>query len=181
MTFKLLSLAFVAGLAMSAPSANAAIYNFTQTGFDFGASLSGSFQATDLNADGKLITNPFDALADEITDFTFTFSGNSIVSGFTHSFSDLTVLYYTPTKSVFGVLDPEGLASNWFGSTGYMYESGVGATGAQGANIVNVLTGAKTISENFITVTPAAVPVPGAVWLFGSVLAGFIGAKRRKN
>ena len=31
-----------------------------------------------------------------------------------------------------------------------------------------------------ITVTPSAVPVPGAVWLFGSALAGFVGLKRRK-
>ena len=29
--------------------------------------------------------------------------------------------------------------------------------------------------------TPAAVPVPGAVWLFGSALAGFVGMSRRKQ
>jgi len=29
--------------------------------------------------------------------------------------------------------------------------------------------------------TPSAVPVPGAVWLFGSALAGFVGIKRRKQ
>ena len=29
--------------------------------------------------------------------------------------------------------------------------------------------------------TPSAVPVPGAVWLFGSALAGFVGMKRRKQ
>ena len=29
--------------------------------------------------------------------------------------------------------------------------------------------------------TPTAVPVPGAVWLFGSALAGFVGMKRRKQ
>jgi hypothetical protein len=31
-----------------------------------------------------------------------------------------------------------------------------------------------------LTATPAAVPVPGAVWLFGSALLGFIGYGRRK-
>lgn len=31
-----------------------------------------------------------------------------------------------------------------------------------------------------ITATPAAVPVPGAVWLFGSAIAGMIGLRRRK-
>ncbi len=30
------------------------------------------------------------------------------------------------------------------------------------------------------SITPAAVPVPAAAWLFGSALAGFIGFKRRK-
>ena len=32
-----------------------------------------------------------------------------------------------------------------------------------------------------IMLAPAAVPVPGAVWLFGSALAGFMGMKRRKQ
>ena len=32
-----------------------------------------------------------------------------------------------------------------------------------------------------ILLTPAPVPVPGAVWLFGSALAGFMGMKRRKQ
>ncbi len=34
---------------------------------------------------------------------------------------------------------------------------------------------------NFEQVTPAAVPVPAAVWLFGSALIGFIGMSRRIN
>jgi len=41
-------------------------------------------------------------------------------------------------------------------------------------------TAARGIGATF-TLTPSAVPVPGAVWLFGSALAGFIGMKRRKN
>ena len=32
-----------------------------------------------------------------------------------------------------------------------------------------------------LTATPAAVPVPGAVWLFGSALVGFLGLNRRKQ
>jgi hypothetical protein len=31
-----------------------------------------------------------------------------------------------------------------------------------------------------ITASPSAVPVPGAVWLFGSAIAGFAGLRRRK-
>ncbi len=33
----------------------------------------------------------------------------------------------------------------------------------------------------FLTITPVVVPVPGAIWLFGSALAGLIGMKRRKQ
>ena len=63
-----------------------------------------------------------------------------------------------------------------------------------------VLTEAKGINDNGVIVgyaqngldpatalmaafklTPTAVPVPGAVWLFGSALAGFVGVSRRKQ
>jgi probable HAF family extracellular repeat protein len=37
-----------------------------------------------------------------------------------------------------------------------------------------------TVHGAFV-LTPAAVPVPGAVWLFGSALAGLLGVTRRKQ
>ncbi len=44
------------------------------------------------------------------------------------------------------------------------------------------LTGSWTTTRNDyqLTITTAPVPVPGAVWLFGSALAGLVGLKRRK-
>ena len=63
--------------------------------------------------------------------------------------------------------------------------------------LVNASTGADNVSSQgtalnntsgnwrfdnvIISGTPATVPVPGAVWLFGSALAGFIGLNRRKS
>ncbi len=181
MSIKLLTLAMAAGLAMSAPAANAALYNFTQTGFDGGASIFGSFQASDLNSNGIVEGSIFSNF-NEITAFTLSFSGNSIAPAFTHAFSDLSVLNFRPSKPAMGDANPEGIATNWFGdTTGFTYVSGVAAAGEQGGTVFNWTTGLQTASPDLITITPAAVPVPGAVWLFGSVLAGFIGAKRRKN
>lgn len=40
---------------------------------------------------------------------------------------------------------------------------------------------ATPLSLNITSVTPAAVPVPGAVWLFGSALMGLLGVNRRKS
>ncbi|MGD0958860.1 MAG: PEP-CTERM sorting domain-containing protein [Methylomonas sp.] len=61
--------------------------------------------------------------------------------------------------------------------------------------IVNASTGADNVSTqgtalnnssgnwrfDNVTISGSAVPVPGAVWLFGSALAGFIGFNRRKS
>ena len=180
MTTKYLSLAMAVGLAMSAPVVNAALYNFTQTGFEEGASISGSFEASDLNADEIVQGGSLNSIQ-EISAFTLSFSGNSIAPAFTHTFSDLTVLNYRPAKSFLGDQNPEGLATNWFGTTGFAYVSGTAAAASQGGFVTNLATEGFSQSPNLITVTPAAVPVPGAVWLFGSALAGFIGAARRKS
>ena len=61
-------------------------------------------------------------------------------------------------------------------------------TQAKGINDHGVIVGWATNSLDPATalsaafkLTPSAVPVPGAVWLFGSALAGFIGMSRRKQ
>jgi len=180
MTIKFLSLAIAAGFALSVPTANAAVYSFTQTGFEEGAFVSGTFEASDSNADLIIRGGTLNSIQ-EITTFTLAFSGNSLVQAFTHSFSDLTTLNYRPAKSFFGDANPEGMASNWFGSTGFFYVGGTAVAGEQGGYVQNIDTGSWSHSENLVYVTPAAVPVPGAVWLFSSALAGFIGTARRKK
>jgi PEP-CTERM motif-containing protein len=38
-----------------------------------------------------------------------------------------------------------------------------------------------TRNDYQLTISTSTVPVPGAIWLFGSALAGFMGVKRRKQ
>lgn len=61
-----------------------------------------------------------------------------------------------------------------------------GGNGGNGENLdVNTFANPYTAAFNFATgdlvITTAAVPVPAAVWLFGSAIAGLIGFSRRNN
>jgi len=55
----------------------------------------------------------------------------------------------------------------------------------QTKTVTTTATGAQVVSKVYGTgwheLTVAAVPVPSAVWLFGSALAGFAGMRRRKS
>ncbi|MDP3330458.1 MAG: VPLPA-CTERM sorting domain-containing protein [Methylococcaceae bacterium] len=55
----------------------------------------------------------------------------------------------------------------------------------QTKTVTTLATGAQVVSKAYGTgwheLTVTAVPVPGAVWLFGSALAGFAGMRRRKS
>lgn len=179
------NLAILIGLLLSASAANASLYTFSQTGFEEGAFISGSFQAVDLDNDGIIKGGVLNGATQEITAFSLSFSGNSIVSAFTQSLSDLTVLNYRlpGANSTLGESNPEGIATRWFDTTGFTFVSGVAANGQQGGGIINWDASEDgsiyTESPNLIYVTPAAVPLPGAIWLFATVLAGFLGLKRR--
>ncbi|MEI6336458.1 MAG: PEP-CTERM sorting domain-containing protein [Methylococcaceae bacterium] len=178
MIIKFLAAALLAGSMMTAP-AQASLYTFTQTGYEEGASISGSFSASDVNSDGWIKGSIFSNFT-EISDFTVSWSGNSLVSAFTHTLADLSFLNYQPSRAVLGDADPEIIASNWFTTTGFIYVSGVGA-GSQGGSALDMTRGTESLTTNLIQVTPAAVPVPGTIWLFGSAMAGFIGLRRRNN
>lgn len=83
---------FIAGCLLSLPvQANAATYLFTQSGYQEGATANGSFSGNDLNNDGAI-----NSLSGELTGFSLSFSGNSIVSAFSLDTSDLIGLYYGP-------------------------------------------------------------------------------------
>jgi len=60
-----------------------------------------------------------------------------------------------------------------------LFESGTGLTSTGAAVATPNLNGAY--STVYSEQGTAAVPVPGAVWLFGSALAGFVGFGRRKT
>lgn len=63
------------------PLAHAETFTITQTGFAEGAVVSGYFVGHDDNGDGWLL--PY-----EMSDFSLSFSGNSIVGAFTHSMAN---------------------------------------------------------------------------------------------
>jgi hypothetical protein len=70
-----------------------------------------------------------------------------------------------------------------FGSTGWNLFSHIvteTSTGPVMFGIANLLDNGLN-SELRIDAVPATVPVPAAVWLFGSALAGLSGMKRRKT
>jgi hypothetical protein len=73
---------------------------------------------------------------------------------------------------------PEGIATNWFGQSGFQYLTGQGVNSFTAGYVRDAETGVYV--ETFGLVNVAAVPVPGAVWLFGSALAGFLSMKRRQ-
>ena len=64
-------------------------YDFQQSGFAEGATVTGFFVGEDLNDDGQLTS--FDG---EVIDFSMTFSGNSIVPAFTLGMDNLNGLVY---------------------------------------------------------------------------------------
>ncbi|AMK75161.1 MULTISPECIES: VPLPA-CTERM sorting domain-containing protein [Methylomonas] len=185
MTTNYLRPALILAAGLLAPGANAAVYNFVQTGFDDGATISGSFTVNDTDNSGQINVGSasFGMNYNEISALSLSFSGNSIVAAFTHNLADLSAMVYNVGSpylddEISGA-QQELIATNYFGSTGFDYYSGMGFGGFGGA-VFDKAGNATSYSYNLVSVTPAAVPVPGAVWLFGSVLAGFVGVKRRK-
>lgn len=176
---KLILLLLAVGMSLSVSSVNAGLYTFSQVGFEEGAYVTGSFEGTDLNDDGVISFGSL-APAQELTAFSLSFSGNTIASAFTHGLSDITFFGYglDTNPETLGDDLAEGLATRWFNATDYTYVSGLAPNAQYGGGIVNWASGLDTNSDHLISVN--AVPVPGAIWLFGSALAGFLSMKRRK-
>lgn len=118
----------------------------------------------------------------EISAFSLSFSGNSTVGAFTYSFADLSALIYNVGSPFLGDETSgayqEAIGTNFDGATGFDYYSGIGFGGFGGA-VTDKATNAISYSSELVQVT--AVPVPAAVWLFGSALVGFTGAARRRK
>lgn len=109
------------------PSANALqMFSFSQDGFSGGGTVIGTFSATDINGDGQI-----SSFNGEVSAYSMTFLGDSIVPSFSHSLANLYGLVYDTGSGFIGdgwTGDVEGVASNWFGSTGSDYASGLGPT-----------------------------------------------------
>jgi hypothetical protein len=188
---KALATLAICAAAFAATPVSAKTYFFSQQGFSGGGSLSGYFVGEDLNADREI--NTFFPLSpgelQEVTEFSLTFSGDSLVRTFSHSLSDLNGFVFRLgagrklgddefTDPRFGpIRSSEGIASNWFGTAGFDYAAGVGPAGLggdpyglqfwQGGRVIDVATGAVSLTTQAVIVSNVPEPQTYALMLAG--------------
>ncbi len=186
---KLLSLALIS-LAMFAFEAAAATQtmNINWSGASFGNSASATGHITfDDNAVGDGISSTGNWLA--VTDFGMTIAGASSGNG-SFGLSDFSWMYFwTPstldfTKELIGQPLTNG---STFGNTGggiggdfNIFASTVGAP--SGTWYFTLTTNGGAGDQMLVTsIAPSSVPVPAAVWLFGTGIAGLMGMGKRRQ
>lgn len=186
MTTRLLTILAAAGLMLSASAAQALQYTFTQDGWEGGALITGSFEGLDLNNDGFIAGNMYSNM-NEITAFSVSYSGSNTVEAFSQTLTDLDFFSWKiSTNKIGDDFSPnpnltEGIATNWDGLSGLQYLAGWGVNSME-ASWVGYPASQTYIGVDelhHINVTPAAVPLPGAAWLFGPALAGLMRLNRR--
>ena len=136
--------------------ASALSFTFEQTGFTGGGTIKGTFTATDLNNDGSLYADPWgDALTGyEVTQFSLSFTGDAFVPDITST--SLGVLGYDLAGGKFlGDSLSEGIANNWFGFDGFIYASGQGPAASNGGIVIDLTTGAQSVTDQLVMVSPA--------------------------
>ena len=167
------------------------VYNFSQGGYQGGATVSGSFAGEDLNGDGYLYSFMYNP--GELTAFELTFSGNDDVAAFTLGLSNLGGFIFRLGGSVLGddVGGVTGPLSEVLGANNAFLRFGAAGTinfqaacdGQVTCGAIEAIPGFARLasSTESIIVTPAtAVPEAGSIGLLGlGALA--IGARRRRR
>lgn len=164
-----------------------ATYSFCQEGYSEDAYISGTFTGSDLNSDGQ-ITN------EELTDFTASFSGNSLVGPLSFTFENLGGFVYDNDGGPLGdgtTGGTEGIGLFGTGDSYYFAGPGPADLCGIGVDCAEVSDGSGTdTSQQLIPINggacPSAIvapatPVPafplGAIWILGG-LAGLLGMRR---
>lgn len=163
-------------MALGSSSAMATPYSFSQGGYTGGGVIAGSFDATDIDSNGQI-----SSFAGEVSGFSLSFSGDSIVVDFTHALSDLSGLVYDLGSGFIGdgaVGAVEGMASNWGGLFGFDFASGLGPTAGFGGRVIDISTGATSSTTELIAIS--TVPEPATSSIVALALVG-LGVLRRKT
>ena len=150
-------------------------FNFTHTGFEEGASVSGSFAGEDNDSNGFLLTN-------EVTSFSMQWSGNSLVPAFSLSLADLLGFGYELNGGpTLGDLNFEGIVG--FNSVAYVAGEGGFLGLGLPSNVVGglILSGASASATLALpTVTGSPVPDSSTGNLgFGALMLFLLGIARR--
>jgi len=109
--------------------------------------------------------------AQAINDFSQIVGSSTLVDGSTHA-----VLWDTTSN----LIDLNAYLPAELSTAGWVMTYGFGINNS-GVIVGYLSNTADTSLAAAFKLTPTTVPVPGAVWLFGSALAGFMGMKRRKQ
>lgn len=173
---------FAATLLMaSIGTVKAATVSFTLTGIvDFDLTFSG--------------TNAFGLFENDLITATGTFDsseiGNDLVNGSgSIDISTITDLVITVGSQVFTDLDDNGsglliiqngTALDGLGAAGLVYSGTNGAGNLFTSDASDNFTGNSDVLGTWTTFNMTVVPVPAAVWLFGTGLIGLVGVARRK-
>jgi hypothetical protein len=163
--FRSTALLLGAALSMAATGvfASTAQYTFAQTGWSGGGSVVGAFSGADLNNDGFI-----DFSTGEVNSYEMSFSGNSVIPAFQHSFADLGFLHYLVGSSA--IVPPSYAYS--FGS-GYFYDPDDHLIATRDLSV-------STFAYRDAVVV-SAVPEPGTTLLLGLGVAVIALVARKRN
>ncbi len=156
------------GMVLLTKPVQAQVYYFTQSGFDGGGTISGTFTGVDSNIDGSI-----SSVDGEVSGYTLSFTGNSAIGGFTHSYTNLGILIYKDGSGEIGSVSGDAIRSQDYTNT-YFAMIGVGE-GMKGA-IRNWDNGDIYYTPNVVLVSisaPAPEPSTWALMGIGGFLAAF--------
>lgn len=167
------ALALATALTAASPARADDSFQFLQTGYADGASISGSFSGSDVDGDGWV-------LLDELSAFTLQFSGNHVMAGFTHDLGALTDFRFGSGIGRFGPeplelhiqsMAIEGERITSYGSRGWPLPFGEGAVMELPSFVLSGTGDALQVS---------AVPEPAApvLLLAGLALLGWLQRRR---
>lgn len=191
LTMKNLIALGLASLLIASPALAIPIrYEFSQDGYEEGATVSGWFFADDLDGDGQIAQ--LGGVGSELVAFMMSFSGNSIVPAFNGGFSELFGLVWDLDATLGNgrIGATEGIRLDKVDGTQYLVPEGP-LTFPPGGRIIGP-NGATTETLNLVTVLttdPGLPTTPGGgqgvpsggttILMLGMGLLGLAAAKRK--